>query len=80
VGISSQAGQKGAVGVEDVGERKLPLGAATDGTDGSYGLKRSRTYERNYISPIGPISPIRSSVLSRSAWENRTITHQFHLS
>jgi hypothetical protein len=26
VGISSQGGQKGAVGVEDVGERKLPFG------------------------------------------------------
>jgi hypothetical protein len=26
VGISSQAGQKGALGVEDIGERKLPLG------------------------------------------------------
>jgi len=54
VGISSQAGQKGAVGLEDVGDRKLPLGAAIVGTGGSYGLKRCPAYERDYISPIVP--------------------------
>jgi hypothetical protein len=53
----------------------LPLwGAATDKTDGSYGLKRAPTCERNYIGPMSPISLIRWPALSRSPWESITIS------